>query len=83
MHLEIIGHSKVNWCHGSKRGSSCYGMTKKGCCNNKVMGNGSNYEIGKWKVDVYHYWIRGSIKRDMVQDGGAFGSHLNSQKGGT
>jgi hypothetical protein len=32
---------------GLKRGLGCYGMTLKGCCNNKVVGNEGNYEIGK------------------------------------
>ncbi len=55
------------------------------------MGNGGNYEIGKWKVNVYHHLLsfnsllsKGFNKKGHgARWGGAFGSHLNSQKGGT
>jgi hypothetical protein len=66
------GHSKVDWCWGLKRELGCYGMTKKSCCNNEVMGNGGNYEIGKWEVDVYHHVLsfNSLMKKGFNKKGG-------------
>lgn len=40
-----------------KRGWVAMGWQKEVVATTKVMGNGGNYEIGKWEEDVYHHLL--------------------------